>query len=226
MIPGHHNLLLIRSFCLVNEVCILTLYLFNTFYCFSLCSLHYFKKETLMSSMGQRILSSQRPCRVDMEEAAKYDVELFSDEEDNPTISTSTISTREQHSDESIIPISDVVKPKSSEDETMQVTDTRKEEMVIGTVAFAPLFATNILPSGTLTIPSGRKIQCHTRSIKTFNDMLFVDDIWPGSRCLVDYLMKNVHLYRGKTVIELGAGAALPGLVVAADGALFTLITG
>ena len=98
--------------------------------------------------------------------------------------------------------------------------------MVIGTVAFAPLFATNILPSGTLTIPSGRKIQCHTRSIKTFNDMLFVDDIWPGSRCLVDYLMKNVHLYRCKTVIELGAGAALPGLVVAADGALFTLITG
>ena len=162
-----------------------------------------------------------------MEEAAKYDVELFSDEYDNTAATTTTLITEQQNAQESTIAMVEGIKSTPNEDATTtSTTDTVKEELIVGTVEFAPLFATNILPTGTLTVPSGRKVLCHTRSVKTFNDLLFVDDIWPGSRCLVDYLMKNVHLYRGKTVLELGAGAALPGLVVAADGALFTLITG
>ena len=186
----------------------------------------------MISSIGQRILSAQ-PCREDMEEAAKYDVELFSDEYDTSvtttttaTTITTTANTTLQKSQESTIATEEVIKPNPTEEKTTKAVETGKEEEIIGTIEFAPLFATNILPMGTLKVPSGRRIQCQTRSVKTFNDLLFVDDIWPGSRCLVDYLMKNVQLYRGRTVLELGAGAALPGLVVAADGASFTLITG
>lgn len=58
-----------------------------------------------------------------------------------------------------------------------------------------------------------------------YNDQLFVDDIWPGARALADYLTARPDAYRGRYVLELGAGAALPGLAVAADGAAFALIT-
>lgn len=42
---------------------------------------------------------------------------------------------------------------------------------------------------------------------------LFVDDVWPGSIVIADYLKLNPHLCAGKTVLELGAGAALPSCV-------------
>ncbi len=57
---------------------------------------------------------------------------------------------------------------------------------------------------------------------------LFVDDIWPGSLVLADYLQEicicDKHI-RGKRVIELGAGAALPSIVSACIGAQFVCIT-
>ena len=54
---------------------------------------------------------------------------------------------------------------------------------------------------------------------------LFVDDIWPGSLALSEYLCRNSYLVKGKTVLELGAGAALPSLVAAALQALRVVIT-
>jgi len=50
--------------------------------------------------------------------------------------------------------------------------------------------------------------------------LLFADDIWPGARALADYLdIHAVELCRGKSVVELGAGGALPSVVACKLGA-------
>jgi nicotinamide N-methyltransferase len=57
------------------------------------------------------------------------------------------------------------------------------------------------------------------------SDKLFVDDIWPGCKVMADYLSENVNIFRSKSVIELGAGAALPSLVCAKLGAKYVCAT-
>lgn len=52
-----------------------------------------------------------------------------------------------------------------------------------------------------------------------------MDNIWPGSRVLADFLSENSSLFTDKTVLELGAGAALPSLVALRLGARNTVIT-
>ena len=42
-----------------------------------------------------------------------------------------------------------------------------------------PLFSTNVLLNGALDLPWGSRIISHTR-VNRSNDMLFVDDVWPG----------------------------------------------
>jgi len=48
---------------------------------------------------------------------------------------------------------------------------------------------------------------------------------WNTSRILADWLMENSDIYRGRRVLELGAGAGLPSIVIAAAGASSTVIT-
>ena len=92
-----------------------------------------------------------------------------------------------------------------------------------------PLFATNILPDGKLYLPNGIELVCFTRSRHRFNsspqDRLFVDDIWPGSRVLADFLISIPHKIIGKYCLEFGAGGALPSIVAASIGATSTVIT-
>lgn len=40
--------------------------------------------------------------------------------------------------------------------------------------------------------------------------------IWPSSLALSEFLKNHIDLYKGKTVIELGAGIALPSFIVSA----------
>lgn len=45
--------------------------------------------------------------------------------------------------------------------------------------------------------------------------LLFADAVWPGSKVIADFLTTNSHMYRNKTILELGCGeCALPSLVV------------
>jgi nicotinamide N-methyltransferase len=48
---------------------------------------------------------------------------------------------------------------------------------------------------------------------------LFVEHIWPGCLVLADYLVNHRSLVADKTVLELGAGAALPSYVACKLGA-------
>jgi predicted nicotinamide N-methyase len=53
---------------------------------------------------------------------------------------------------------------------------------------------------------------------------LFADDVWPGARVLADHLTRPDVLAEhvvNRRVVELGAGAALPGVVAACLGAQF-----
>lgn len=108
----------------------------------------------------------------------------------------------------------------------MNAVDTHGDEFV-GTII--PLFATNILPFGKFYLPSGVELICFTRTRHRFDslpqDYLFVDDIWPGSRVLADFLVSTAHSIVGKYCLELGAGGALPSLVAASLGATRTVIS-
>ena len=91
-----------------------------------------------------------------------------------------------------------------------------------------PLFAP--LLDGNYDLPGGLgRLSVFTRSgkhrLKEQKPMLFVDAIWPAAYCISDYLVRNPSLVRGKNVIELGAGAALPSCVAAKLGAECVLIT-
>lgn len=54
---------------------------------------------------------------------------------------------------------------------------------------------------------------------------LYVEHVWPSSIVLSDYLCDNPQLVKGKVVVELGAGAALPSIVADKLGARITLVT-
>ncbi len=49
--------------------------------------------------------------------------------------------------------------------------------------------------------------------------MLTLVDRWNASRAFASYLDEYPELYRDSTVLELGAGGALPGIVAAKNGA-------
>ena len=53
----------------------------------------------------------------------------------------------------------------------------------------------------------------------------FGNEVWPGGKVLGEWLAARPELVRGKAVLELGAGAGLPGLVAAAAGAASTTLT-
>lgn len=58
-----------------------------------------------------------------------------------------------------------------------------------------------------------------------FQDRFFVDDIWPGAFVISDLLVSNPSLVLNKTVLELGAGVALPSLVSSRLGAACVVTT-
>lgn len=47
--------------------------------------------------------------------------------------------------------------------------------------------------------------------------------VWPCSVVLAEYVWQQKHRFSGATVVELGAGTSLPGLVAAKLGARVTL---
>lgn len=67
-------------------------------------------------------------------------------------------------------------------------------------------------------------LKVHVRNRK-INDGLYVDDIWPGAVMLADYLADRPELVADKTVLELGAGAALPSLVACRMRAAYVVIS-
>ena len=81
-----------------------------------------------------------------------------------------------------------------------------------------PLFSSSL--TGRYQMPDGRYIKVHTRQNNGDKDTdkpncpkLFLDNIWPASYCLADYLVQNQQLCSEKNVLELGAGASLPSCV-------------
>ncbi len=113
---------------------------------------------------------------------------------------------------------------------------------------FLPLFANEGgLPSSNLYTNSDIKVVSHTRkgiqrehpryspsdrvhesssgACSVDHRKLFVDDIWPGAIALSDFFCEHRNFVEGKTVLELGAGGALPSLVCAAIGASNVVIT-
>jgi predicted nicotinamide N-methyase len=92
-----------------------------------------------------------------------------------------------------------------------------------------PLFSSNILTQGKFTLPNGSDLICFTRTKRNtafaVGDNLFVDDVWPGSRVLADFLIENCNSFVGKSCLELGSGGALPSLVAASLGARRVVIT-
>lgn len=115
--------------------------------------------------------------------------------------------------------------PGRKEDEVMRHSEI--EEEVEGNPT--PLFSTNVLPQGKLTLPDGRQISCFTRASRHMDssaqDFLFVDDLWPGCRFLADFIILNRDVFVSKICLELGAGGALPSLAAGLLGAEKVVIT-
>ncbi len=86
------------------------------------------------------------------------------------------------------------------------------EEVVNGIGPITPLFS-GPLPFGRYQNDRIGILHIKTRSKRQF-DGLFVDDIWPGSILLADYLIKyEKYLCNQKNILEIGSGSALPSLV-------------
>lgn len=81
-----------------------------------------------------------------------------------------------------------------------------------------PLFGENL----SYRCPDGRCLRLLQRPRPSPQSArLFADNLWPGSRAMADFLFsaEGLVLCRGKSVVELGAGYALPSLVAYALGA-------
>ena len=96
------------------------------------------------------------------------------------------------------------------------VDDVQKDEAT--TDLIIPLFSESsvkrqYLLHGTTSIAVEPRPS--TEKFKESSERLFVDDIWPGCLVLSDFLVHNETLVSGKTVLELGAGVALPSFVSA-----------
>jgi predicted nicotinamide N-methyase len=69
---------------------------------------------------------------------------------------------------------------------------------------------------GTLFV---RALQGYCLLIRHDPDCVFVRFRWNAARSFATYLDGNHQLYRGRSVLELGAGGGLPGIVAAKNGA-------
>jgi nicotinamide N-methyltransferase len=102
------------------------------------------------------------------------------------------------------------------------------EEEMIGD--FSPLFGASKCQNYVMKT-NGKSLVAYTRKRDTVvldssdEPKLFIDNIWPGSFVLSDYLQLHSELCRDKNVIELGAGTALPSLVASYLNASWVLVT-
>lgn len=75
----------------------------------------------------------------------------------------------------------------------------------------------NVSPSKTLryhTRYQKMESRCYNANIVLdFECKLFVDNIWPGSLVLADYIIDNPNLVLNSKCVEFGAGCALPSMV-------------
>eukprot|EP01041_Mallomonas_annulata_P008956 gene8956-18532_t len=79
-------------------------------------------------------------------------------------------------------------------------------------IKLVPLFS-DAVPFGKYWLPDGKdSINIHTRR-RRLQDGLFCDDIWPGSVAMANHISNNPEIVKDKSILELGAGAALPSLV-------------
>jgi predicted nicotinamide N-methyase len=84
------------------------------------------------------------------------------------------------------------------------------EEIVASSVT--PLFGGPI-PFGVFHHELIGDLRVKTRSQSQHSDGLFVDDIWPGSLFLAEFLLTHTFLCQNKDILEISAGASLPSLV-------------
>ena len=117
------------------------------------------------------------------------------------------------------------------------IQEEEEEEVinVMNQLNFSPLFDSGILSTGNRYYLQYRDdyIISYCRKKYYYNHInddipLFVDNVWPGSLVLSDYLCeiyKDNKLLEGKRSIELGAGCALPSLVLKRLGIEYSTIT-
>lgn len=85
-----------------------------------------------------------------------------------------------------------------------------------------PLFGDEL----TYIVPGFDALRLQLRQhLMIANPLLFADNVWPGCRALADYLVSFPEHCKGKSVVELGAGLALPSLVAIVLGAQTTVLT-
>ena len=84
-------------------------------------------------------------------------------------------------------------------------------------VELLPLFSDDL----GYRCPNGRTLRLLRRQYPSPDSArLFADNLWPGSRAIADYLFGDgMKLCHNKSVVELGAGCALPSLVAYSCGA-------
>jgi nicotinamide N-methyltransferase len=94
------------------------------------------------------------------------------------------------------------------------------EDELVGAMV-SPLFGDHRLAQYMMA--DGRYVICSPRPItcveETTSNKLFVDHVWPGALVISDFLNAHPDYCFEKSVLELGAGAALPSLVAAKLGA-------
>ena len=92
--------------------------------------------------------------------------------------------------------------------------------------SIVPLFS-GILPYNLYSNPLIGTIKiktCHERTLNSF----YVNEIWPGSILLCDYLLKNENynsLCSNKYILELGSGCALPSFIISKFNPKFIIIS-
>lgn len=103
-----------------------------------------------------------------------------------------------------------------------------------------PLFSQPAVLSGHYQLPNGHSLSVFTRSqqkqktVRLGNaadsdrpghPLLFLDNVWPAAYVLSDYLVQNPSIVRGRSILELGAGASLPSCVASMLGASIVVAT-
>ncbi len=103
------------------------------------------------------------------------------------------------------------------------------EEEVFGVIC--PMFGSSkyisyaMVDGRTIRVSSRNRDRVVVNNSEIEEPKLFIDNVWPGSLVMSDYLCKHPELCVGKTVIELGAGTALPSMVAAKLGSKHVVIT-
>src|SRR5271154_1839582 len=66
---------------------------------------------------------------------------------------------------------------------------------------------------------------CETVELISHTVNLFAHFVWNSALLAADFITSGKFDVRGETVLELGAGAGLPGIVTALEGAQFTVLS-